>query len=238
MDRGGGSEALGNKDCPRIVCSSDLPEAPACGAACVIEFSAIVANILKAGKRPVCAVKRNNEPPVTRKPRPMRVDAFAREIRMLGAGRHGLRPDLFDSVCRHLAAARLLSFPRSLRLCQPLCVRHFLDGRQSSPDLGPPVLLDPGPPAAKFSSWDAVRVDDVPARFVPMPALAFRPCAKPVQLPVDLDRVRRRNPCRQHRICDLVFQRRGLLLDPRRERPAEHACDINHLAAPLTGDNS
>ena len=154
----------------------------------------------------------------------MRLDAFARQIRVICARGHGVCPNGLDRTRRHLAALGKLCVPRRLGLREPFGVRHFLDRRKAATDFRSPVAFDPGPPATEFSGGDAVRVNHVPARLVPVPALSLRPGTEAVELAVNLYRMGRRNSHRLHGVGDLMLKRRRLCLGRWRQWPVKYAC--------------
>jgi hypothetical protein len=53
-----------------------------------------------------------------------------------------------------------------------------------------------------------------------------------VELPVNVDRMRWRQPCRLHGVGNLMLDGRRFLLFPQRQRAAENAYKISHLKAP------
>ena len=232
VDRRGGGEAFRDVDGSRIIVRANLPEAPARNSVRMVQLPAIVRDVLQTRKLALGAVKRDNQSPVACHARPMRLDALAREIRMIGAGVRRVRPNLFDGVGGHLPRPSRFGVPDRLGFCKAAGVRHFLDLRQRPPDLRAPVALQPSPPAPELSCGDPVREENIPACFVPVARLALRSRPKAMQLAVDQDGMGRGDSSRLHGVGYLMLQRWRFILGRESKRPSKNANKISHLASP------
>ncbi len=102
----------------------------------------------------------------------VRLDAFARQVRMIRTGRRGGLPEL-RRLARGLGVARLrVGLALFAHLLHALGVRSMLNGRQFAANVHPPRLRQVGAPAAEGAGRDTVGVQRVPAAIVAALAVA------------------------------------------------------------------
>ena len=160
------SKALGNINDSGLVHRAEHPEFATSLGAGVIELAAGSINVLEAAERAIRAIQGHHQAAVSGDSGAVRLDAFALEVFVLGACRPRDRPDFRNGVGRHCPRLGQLLIAKLLGLGQSPSVGHFLGCADWPPDISAEGDFNPCPPASEAPGGDAIRVNDVPARFV------------------------------------------------------------------------
>ena len=210
MDRRCRGEALCHIEDAGFIHGPDHPVAATCLTATVIKFAAVCVDVLERSQVTVRVEQRNDQTSVSGDPRAVLADALLGEIGMVRAGRLCWHPDRLDRVRGNLALTLNRRIPCGLCFRHSPRLSHLLCGREFPAYVGPPRSIEAFAPATESTGRDTVRIGDIPAALI-MTRLALGARAETVQLTVQHNFSRRRQPSLLHGDPQLQFRRIRLL---------------------------